>query len=132
MLDRSSAQGLRKSRCSQPCGFEGKFGFNGSKLEPTPFLDRNPEWSKDSRHDGSHRPCALSTCQELRHVLILSGVVSPPFRGRIPAMIAYGHIDAVVDQELCRFIVHADGALMQNAGRLVRAPVRIYVGSVFQ
>ena len=74
----------------------------------------------------------LGACQELRHILILSGVVSPPLRSRIPAMIANGHIDTVVDQELCRFIVPADGALMQNAGRLVRAPVRIYVGSAFQ
>jgi hypothetical protein len=81
---------------------------------------------------GLRFPCALGACQELRHVLILSGVVSPPFRSRIPAMIANGHIDAMVDQELRRFIVPADGALMQNAGRLVRAPVGIYVGSPLQ
>src|SRR5580700_1051089 len=81
---------------------------------------------------GLRFPCALGACQELRHVLILSGVVSPPFRSRIPAMVANSHIDIVVDQELCRFVVPADGALVQNAGWLVRAPVRINVGSSLQ
>jgi len=47
-------------------------------------------------------PCALGACQELRHVLIptrgsrsvsfyLVGLVSPPFRSPIPAIVADRH-----------------------------------------
>jgi hypothetical protein len=77
-------------------------------------------------------PCALGTRQELRHVLVLGGVVRPPFRSRIPAIIANRHIDAAVNEELRCFVVRVDGALMQDACRFVRAPVRIDVGSMFQ
>jgi hypothetical protein len=42
------------------------------------------------------------------------------------------HIDTVVDQELCCFIVPADGAFVNDASRLVRAPVGIDVGSALQ
>ena len=76
--------------------------------------------------------CAFGASQELRHVLILGGVVRPPFRGTIPAIIANRHIDAAVNEELRCFVVRVDGALMQDARRLVRAPVRIDVGSVLQ
>lgn len=84
-------------------------------------------------------PCTLGPRQELRHVLIVNRrlaqrgrVDSPPFRSPIPAIVANRHIDAMIDEELCRFIVPSDGTLMQNAGRLVRAPVGIDVGSALQ
>src|SRR5258708_16920602 len=80
--------------------------------------------------------CALGARQELRHFLIVNRrlaqrvrVDSPPFRSPIPATVANRQIDAMVDEELCRFIVPSDGTLVQNAGWLVRAPVGIDVGS---
>jgi hypothetical protein len=83
--------------------------------------------------------CPLGARQEIRHILIVNRrlaqrvhVDSPPFRSPIPAIVADRHIDAMIDEELCRLIVPSDGSLMQNAGRLVGAPVRIDVGSVFQ
>src|SRR5207302_7471820 len=55
-----------------------------------------------------------------------------PFPSPIPAIVAHRHIDAMLAQELRRFIVPPDGALMQNAGRLVRAPVRVDICSALQ
>ena len=78
----------------------------------------------------------LGTRQKLRHVLIVNRrlaqrvrVDGPPYRSPIPAIVANRHIDAMIDEELCRFIVPSDGTFMQNAGGLVRAPVSIDVGS---
>ena len=81
---------------------------------------------------GLRFPRALGTRQELRHVLVLGCMVRPPFSGRVPAVVANRHIDTVVDQELCRFIVPADGAFVQDASWLMRAPVGIDVGSALQ
>src|SRR6204780_3089982 len=77
-------------------------------------------------------PCVLGTRQELRHVLVLGSVVRPPFSGRVPAIVASRHIDTMVDQELCCFIVPPDGAFVKDASRLMRAPVVIDVGSTLQ
>src|ERR1700677_2368403 len=77
-------------------------------------------------------PCVSGTRQELRHVLVLGSVVRPPFSGRVPAIVASRHIDTVVNQELCCFIVPSDGAFVKDASRLVRAPVGIDVGSTLQ
>src|SRR3984957_5723207 len=55
-----------------------------------------------------------------------------PPGGSVPAIIVNRHIDAAVNEELRCFVVRVDGALMQDACRFVRAPVRIDVGSMFQ
>ena len=75
---------------------------------------------------------ALGARQELRHVLVLGSVVRPPFRSGVPAIISNRHIDAVVNEKLRCFIVPADGAFVQDASWLMRAPVGIDVGSALQ
>src|SRR5580700_9352268 len=62
-------------------------------------------------------PCVLGTRQELRHVLVLGSVVRPPFSGRVPAIVASRHIDTMVNQELCCFILPSDGAFVKDASR---------------
>jgi hypothetical protein len=76
--------------------------------------------------------CALGRRQEVRHVCGAGSVARPPLRGGVPAIIVNRHIDAAVNEKLRCFVVRVDGALMQDACRLVRAPIRIDVGSVLQ
>ena len=75
---------------------------------------------------------ALGARQELRHGPVLGSVVRPPFRSGVPAIISNRHIDAVVNEKLCCFIVLTDGAFVQDASWLMRAPVGIDVGSALQ
>jgi len=64
--------------------------------------------------------------------VVVGTVARPSLRGRVPAIIVNHHIDAAVNEKLRCFVVRVDGALMQDACRLVRAPVRIDVRSVRQ
>src|ERR1035438_6604660 len=57
---------------------------------------------------------ALGARQELRHVLVLGGVVRPSFRSGVPAIISNRHIDAVVNEKLRCIIGPADGAFVQE------------------
>jgi len=76
--------------------------------------------------------CALGAREEIRHVRVVGSMARPTLRGRFPTIIVNRHIDAAVNEKLRCFVVRVDGALMQDACRLVRAPVRIDAGSVLQ
>ena len=93
---------------------------------------RNSNAMINSGSKGLRFSCAPGTRQEVRHVRVVGSVARPPLRGRVPAIIVNRHIDAAVNEKLRCFVVRVNGALMQNACRLVRAPVRIDVGSVLQ
>src|SRR5262245_22037963 len=84
-------------------------------------------------------PRALGVIQKLSHFRIsnrrLAQRVSmdrPPRRSPIPSIVASRQIDAVVDQELRRFIFPANRNLMQDTGWFMRAPRRIHIGAVLQ
>src|ERR1700693_841042 len=97
-----------------------------------PLSSRNSKALTVSFSRGLCFPCALGTREELRHVLVLGSVIRPPFGGRVPAIVAYGHINAVVNQELCCFIIPPHRAFFQDARRLVRAPGGINIGPALQ
>ena len=72
----------------------------------------------------------LRLAQPLRHLLVLHSVRCPTLGGRAPAIIDDRHVDAAIDEELHRFVIFVPHQLMQDAGRLVGAPVRVDIGSV--
>ena len=70
--------------------------------------------------------------QPLRHLLVLCGVTCPTLRSAAPAIVPDRHVDAAVDEELHGLVVFVKHQLMQDAGRLVRAPVRVDIGAVLE
>ena len=117
-------------RFQSPCRLSGSFLEGSSGPAPLTAATRTPITVSVS--NGLCLPCVLGTRQELRHVLVLGSVGRPPFSGRVPAIVASRHIDTVVNQELCCFILPSDGAFVKDASRLVRASVGIDVGSTLQ
>src|SRR5215813_12140845 len=73
-------------------------------------------------------PPLLRVAQPLCHLLVLRSKRCPTHRGSVPAIIVDRHVDATVDEELHGFVIRMPYELMQNAGGLMRAPVRIDIG----
>src|SRR5262249_61241698 len=57
-------------------------------------------------------------------------VACPPLGGSVPAKIEDRHIDAASDKKLHVFVILMPHELMQDAGGLMGAPVRVDIGSV--
>src|SRR5262245_41937823 len=77
-------------------------------------------------------PTLLRLSQPLRHLLVLK-VGCPTLSGTAPSIIDYRQIDAAVDEELHGFVVFVKPyKLMHDAGRLMRAPLRVDIGAVLE
>src|SRR5580692_10942409 len=73
----------------------------------------------------------LRLAQPLGHLLVLHSVRCPTLGGRAPAIIDDRHVDAAIDEELHRFVIFVGiYQLMQDAGGLMGAPVRVDIGPV--
>src|SRR5215472_9772796 len=70
-------------------------------------------------------PPLLRVAQPLCHLLVFRSDRCPTHRGSVPAIVVDRHVDAAVDKELHGFVIRMPYELMQNAGGLMRAPVRI-------
>jgi hypothetical protein len=81
----------------------------------------------------SQFPTLLCLAQPLRHLLVVRSVISPSLGGSTPPIIADRHVDASVDEELHGFVVFVKAyQLMQDAGRLMGAPVRVDIGPMLE
>jgi len=60
----------------------------------------------------------------------MRSVACPTLGGSVPAKIEDRHIDAAVDKKLHGFVILMPHELVQDAGGLMGAPVRVDVGSV--
>src|SRR5688572_20249983 len=69
-------------------------------------------------------PLPFRLLQPLGHLLVLCGVERPALCRPVPTVILDGHVDAAVDEELHGFVIFVPHQLMQDAGGLMRAPVR--------
>src|SRR5438552_635837 len=73
----------------------------------------------------------LRFAQPPRHLLVLRSVISPALGGSAPAIVADRHVDAAVDKELHGLVVFVKVCqFMQDAGRLMGAPVRVDIGAM--
>jgi len=72
----------------------------------------------------------LRVLQKPSEFLVIRGDSRPTFGGGVPAIIVNRHVDASVDEELHGFVVLVPHQFMQDAGRFMRAPVRIDVGAM--
>ena len=72
----------------------------------------------------------LRIVQELPQLLVFRGDTGPTLGGSVPAIIEDGHVDAAIDEELHGLVVFVPHQFMQDAGRLMLAPVRIDIGAV--
>src|SRR5262249_44210234 len=87
----------------------------------------------DSSRFGSVRcllPPLLRLAEPLRHLLVVRSVTCPTLGGSAPAIIDDRHVDAAVDEELHGFVIFVKYQLMQDAGGLMGAPVRVDIGPV--
>src|SRR5215510_10616462 len=60
----------------------------------------------------------------------MRSVACPTLGGSVPAKIQDRHIDAAIDKKLHGFVILMPHELMQDAGGLMGAPVRVDIGSV--
>src|SRR5215470_9797827 len=72
----------------------------------------------------------LRLAQPPRHLLVVCSVICPTLGGSPPAIILDRQVDAAVDEELHGFVIFVKHQLMQDAGRLVGTPVRVYIGAM--
>src|ERR1700704_4269839 len=75
-------------------------------------------------------PPLLGILQELPELLVFRGNTCPTLGGGAPPIIPDRHVDAAIDKELHGLVVFVPHQFMQDAGRLMRAPVRVYLGAV--
>src|SRR5215510_8535802 len=77
-------------------------------------------------------PPLLRFGEPLRHLLVLK-VRCPTLSGTAPSIIDDRQIDAAVDEELHGFVVFVKPyQLVHDAGGLMRAPLRVDIGSVLE
>ena len=76
--------------------------------------------------------CVCLAVRESRGALVVSRVPCPPLgRGVVP-MVLHRQIDAMIDEEPYSVLVPVDGSLVEDARRLVGAPVCVDVGTTLE